>query len=356
MDRNPLSLPGGGLNFMANFLNLSPEDRRLACLQVEDQKHLQAASVEKDFWICWTLNELFALPEIGSHLTFKGGTSLSKVWNLIQRFSEDIDIIVDKAPLGFGGDASPDQAPSKKQRKARLDGLMAACREWVQGTLKSQLEARMKAALEASGWKLEVDPDMADGQCLLFHYPGAFTQTEAGYVRPVVKIELGARSDDWPHETKTIQPYLTEVFPQLASGTPIKVQALAAERTFWEKALLLHEETYRPKDKPRKIRMARHYYDLWCLITHGVGESALRDPKLFDRVAAHREIFFHWSWMDYSTLKRGSIRLLPLESQIQDWRKDYHAMSEAMFFGEVPSFDEILSVVGEFQKRINSER
>ncbi len=185
---------------MDDFLKMSPKDRRLACLQVEERMHLQAASVEKDFWICWTLRELFALPGIGPHLTFKGGTSLSKAWKLIERFSEDIDLIVDKQTLGFAGDASPDQAPSKKQRKLRLEALMEACRCWVQEILQPALAGRIRATLGPTGWKLEVDPNMADDQCLLFHYPGDFDPAEAGYVRPVVKIELGARSDDWPHQ------------------------------------------------------------------------------------------------------------------------------------------------------------
>ena len=231
---------------------------------------------------------------------------------------------------------------------------MLASRQWVQGTLQPALAARITAALGHTGWKLEVDPDMDDGQCLLFHYPGAFAPTEAGYVRPVAKIELGARSDDWPHEAKTIQPYLGESFPQLMTGPAITVQALAAERTFWEKAMLLHEETFRPDDKQRKLRMARHYYDLWCLITRGVAQRAAQDRQLFDRVAAHREIFFHWSWVDYSTLRPGTLRLLPAERHIADWRKDYQEMRGPMFFGEVPTFDQILDVVGKFQHEFNA--
>jgi predicted nucleotidyltransferase component of viral defense system len=338
---------------MDGFLKMSPKDRRLACLQVEERMHLQAASVEKDFWICWTLRELFALPGIEPHLTFKGGTSLSKAWKLIERFSEDIDLIVDKQTLGFAGDASPDRAPSKKQRKLRLEALMEACRRWVQETLQPALADRIRAALGPTGWKLEVDPDMADGQCLLFHYPGDFDPAEAGYVRPVVKIELGARSDDWPHQEKLIQPYLAEAFPNLASGAAIPVRVLAAERTFWEKALLLHEETFRPADKPRKFRMARHYYDVWCLITRGVAERAAQDRPLFDRVAAHREIFFRWSWVDYTTLHPGALRFVPPAHHLEAWRKDYQEMRGGMFFGEVPNFDEILRVVGGFEKRFN---
>ena len=187
---------------------------------------------------------------------------------------------------------------------------------------------------------------------MLFHYPSAYA--DAAYVRSVVKIELGARSDTDPHTTPQIQPYLGEVFPTILTDSVFTVRTLAPERTFWEKAMLLHEETFRPADKPRKIRMARHYYDLWCLITRGVGERAAKDRQLFERVAAHREIFFRWSWVDYSTLRRGSLRFLPPVQHIDAWRKDYQEMKGAMFFGDVPTFDEILNVVGEFERDYNA--
>jgi len=318
---------------MKNFLNLPPDERNAAFQQVEESMGLQAVSVEKDLWVCWTLGELFALPGIGEHLTFKGGTSLSKAWKLIQRFSEDIDLIVDKAVLGFSGEAAPDQAPSNKQRKARLESLMEVCRQWVQGNLMPALAARITEALGDSGWKLEVDPDMPDGQCLLFHYPSAFPAESAGYVRPVVKIELGARSDDWPHVEKSILPYVIECFPALDSDAACTVRVLSAERTFWEKACLLHEETFRPADEPRKHRMARHYYDLCCLLRAGVGESAMLDTALFQRVAEHREIFFRYSWVDYSTHKPGTFRLVPPNEHLPNWREDYQAMLGPMFFG-----------------------
>ena len=237
---------------MDSFLHSPPERQKKACIELQDEMHLHAQSVEKDLWVCWTLRELFSLPGIGEHLTFKGGSSLSKAWKLIRRFSEDIDLIVDKEALGFGGDAAPDKAASNKQRKARLEALMAASRQWVQGMLQPALTIRIAAALgNDANCKLEVDPDMPDGQCLLLHYPSAF-ENEAGYIKPVVKIELGARSDDWPNSECPIQPYLAERFPQLMPQGPFPVRVLAAERTFWEKACLLHEETFRPHDKPRK--------------------------------------------------------------------------------------------------------
>ena len=340
---------------MDSFHRLPPEERRLACQQVEAKMGLQAVSVEKDFWVCWTLRELFALPGLGEHLTFKGGTSLSKAWKLIARFSEDIDLVVDKEVLGFGGSNAPDVAPSKKQRKARLESLMEACRQWVQQRLQTAFADRIRETLGKSGWQLEVDPDMEDGQCLLFHYPSAFAPESAGYVRPVVKIELGARSDDWPHTQRTIQSYVAEAFPTLVPEAEVRLQVLTAERTFWEKACLLHEETFRPADKPRKLRMARHYYDLWCLLTAGVGRQALAERALFQRVAEHREIFFRYSWVDYRTHRPGTFRLTPPDHHQANWRTDYQAMLGPMFFGPVPTFDEILTAVGKFEQEFNQQ-
>ena len=339
---------------MNAFISLTPEERYSACMQVEESMQLQAVSVEKDFWVCWTLREIFTLPSIGDHLTFKGGTSLSKAWQIIQRFSEDIDLVVDKEALGFGGDAAPDKASSNKQRKARLEKLMEACRQWVQGMLQPALAARLLATLGETGWRIEIDPDMPDGQCLLFYYPSAFQQTAAGYVRPVVKIELGARSDDWPHEMKSIQPYVTECFPALGPNAAFPVRVLAAERTFWEKACLLHEETFRPADKPRKFRMARHYYDLWCLLEAGVGERALAQTALFQRVAEHRELFFRFSWVDYSTHKPGTFRLTPPADHLAEWQTDYQAMLGPMFFGDTPTFAQIMAAATTFEFAFNA--
>jgi len=202
----------------------------------------------------------------GAHLTFKGGTSLSKCWKLIDRFSEDVDVVIDRDWLGFGGDAAPDQAPSRKQTRKRLDALRAASQACVNDILLPDIADRMASELpEAARWKVERDPDDPDQQSILFTYPTAL-DSSTGYLLPAVKIELGARSDTEPVESADVKPYLAEAFPDAFPDSTTAVRAVSPRRTFLEKAMLLHEESFRPAGKTRKARMSRHYYDLCRLI------------------------------------------------------------------------------------------
>jgi hypothetical protein len=339
---------------MKEFIAMLDERRRLVCTQTGARLGLFEIAVEKDFWVCWTLRKLFALPEWGEHLTFKGGTSLSKCWNLIERFSEDIDIVIDRGALGFGGDNAPECALSKKQTSKRLKALKESCRQCVSNRIHLALIDVISSVLpQGPEWSLEPDLDDPDGQTLLLFYPTAFPE-QAVYLRRAVKIEMGARSDTDPAESIEIRPYISEVFPDLLAEPGTRVRAVMPRRTFWEKAMLLHEETFRPEAKRRREAMARHYYDLYRLILAGVGDESARDLDLFHRVATHRQVFFRHTWVDYSTLNPGQLRLLPADADRPTWQADYESMRQEMFYGYVPTFDEILTVVGEFQDRLNT--
>ncbi len=340
---------------MDAFLTQPLERQRVIYEEAGRRLGLSAGSVEKDLWVCWTLRALFRLPSSGPHLTFKGGTSLSKGWKLIDRFSEDIDIVISREFLGFGGADAPEDAPSNKQRVKRLEALMLAAQNHIRDVLGPALEQEIRHLLPSTArWTLEPDADDPDAQTLLFHYPAAMGA--AAYVRPVVKIELGARSDTEPSATPEIAPYLAEVFHDEVPDSRFTVHAVAPERTFWEKVALLHEETYREGSVAPKARLARHYYDLWCLITRGVAERAARDTGLFDRVATHRAVFFRRSRDAQASFKPGSLRLVPADDRLAQWRRDYDAMRESMFFGEAPEFAEILAVVSRFEEDFNSGR
>jgi len=336
------------------FIEMAEDRRKLVCTQVGAQLNLAEVAVEKDFWVCWTLDKLVHLPKWGEHLTFKGGTSLSKGWKLIERFSEDIDIVINRGALGFNSDNAPETAPSKKQTKKRLDRLRLACQECVRDEIQPALHAAIAADMpDTIIWELIADPADLDQQTLLFNYPSAFPEG-AAYLRRAVKIEMGARSDTDPAEIIKISPYISDVFPELFSSATAEVRAVMPKRTFWEKAMLLHEETFRPTDgRRRKEYMARHYYDLYRLIGAGVAAEAAADPELFSSVAGHRVVFFRQNWVDYSTLVPGQLRLVPTEEQMPDWRADYANMQQEMFYGEVPSFDVIIEEVRGFQDRFN---
>jgi len=335
------------------FLSFSEDRRRTLCEQAQDKIGLPPETIEKDFWVCWTLKKLFNLPKWGSQLTFKGGTSLSKGWALIERFSEDIDIVINRDALGFDGDKAPDHAPSKKQTRKRLDALKVASQHCVNEILLPLLVKSISQEMpEPLSWRIDPDPDDPDKQTLLLVYPTAFADQMA-YLRQVVKIELGARSDTEPTEKIKIHPYLKDAFPDLFLQAHFSVRAVSRERTFWEKAMLLHEETFRPPEKKRQARMARHYYDLFRLIDAGVGHKAAGDLELFEQIAAHRQIYFRYTWVDYDTLCPGRLKLVPSDEQLASWKSDYSAMKDEMFFGKPPEFEDLIQTAKEFQDEFN---
>jgi hypothetical protein len=338
---------------MRNFARLPAFERQTYFEQAAARLNLTPPILEKDFWVCWTLNELFNLPHVGAHLTFKGGTSLSKVFKVIERFSEDIDVTISREHLGFSGENDPENAPSNKQRRLRLAQLKTACASYVTATVAPELEkAFHQSLLDASSFVLKQDPADPDQQTLLFEYPSCWGAAAGAYIHPAVKLEFGARSDTWPNHVGTVTPYVAEQFPASFPTPSCNVQALAVERTFWEKACLLHEENFRPASKPIKPRMSRHYYDLYRLIKAGVGARAAADVALFERVVEHRSIFFAFTWLDYSTLRRGSLQVAPTPERLAEWEADYRKMTD-MFFTAVPDFSEVLSVCRNFQQSLN---
>ena len=338
---------------MDDFARLPAADRAAVFGEAANQMGIAEQFVAKDFWVCWTLDKLFALPEVGSHLIFKGGTSLSKVFGIIERFSEDIDVSLSREWLGFGGENDPERAPSGEKERERLEALSEACAVKIREVLVRELERSFQAVLDSVGnaWRLEIDA--ADPQTVRFYYPGHPDSAMAGVVMlPYVKIELGARSDDWPAETKPVRSYAAERVPNPFKRPACDVRVLAMERTFWEKATLLHAEYYRPKDSKLPKRLSRHLYDVVRYVTTGTVEAALKRDDLRIRVVEHKSIFFHSGWAHYDAAKPGSFRFVPPDWRQAEWRRDYEQMRD-MIFGDTPTFDTILQVLGDLEKRIN---
>jgi hypothetical protein len=330
------------------YLSLSPRER-LELLDVASrQSGLAPAILEKDYWVCKTLDALFALPEFGGHLIFKGGTSLSKAYGLIDRFSEDVDISFHREFLGFGDELDPEAATGKEQAR-RIEALQRACQDRIRKNLLPMLREALASLLGGSpDWSLEIDPQ--DAQTLLFHFPQAGGSGLA-YIAPSVRIELGARSDHWPSEHRALRSYLGETL-NLAIGQA-EVRSLAAERTFWEKATLLHAEAHRPLVKPMPSRYARHYHDLARLAASPVSERALADAVLRERVVAHKTVYFRSGRARYDLAHPATFRLIPPESRLAELEADHRAMLP-MFFFTPPPIAEVLETLATLESRIRS--
>lgn len=336
---------------METILSLKKSERAAYFEKAAEIQSLSSQIVEKDFWVCWTLRELFTLPDIKDHLTFKGGTSLSKVYKIIARFSEDIDISIEKSYLGFVGDRDPETVGAKK-RNVLLGELSNACRKFVGDSLIESLRKEIASKIPVGeSWSLEIDSDDPDAQTILFTYPLSFSSA-SGYVRPIVKIEIGARSEHWPVSTKNVNSYLKEALLDLVEEEPVQLKVLDVERTFWEKATILHMYAHYPNEKHPPARQSRHYYDFVCLLRSAYKAKAAQDVELLTRVAEHKSIYFRAAWASYATARKGTLKLIPDAKVFAEMEKDYEQMNE-MFFKAPPSWSEIISEITAFETEFN---
>ncbi len=343
---------------MDDVARLPASDRTDLFAATAARRRLNTEIIEKDFWVCWTLKRLFTLPDPPAGLLFKGGTSLSKVFGVIERFSEDVDLSFDRAGLGFGGESDPLNAATGKQRKHGLEALTETCRRVIRERLLPQLTGVFGDALgepPSTAWGMELAGDDPDGQTLLFRYSTGNRHRpadEPAYIQPVVRLEIGARSDHWPAVEATVTPYAAADFPDVFKEPGCQVHALAAERTFWEKATVLHMWHHAPADKKFRDRQSRHYYDVVRLYEHELGKAAVKDTDLLLKVARHKEVFFPAAWARYADAKPGTLRIVPPDARLPELEQDYRKMQE-MIFGEPPTFERLLEVLREIEQAIN---
>lgn len=297
------------------------------------------AVIEKDFWVTWVLDRLFGNPELARLLMFKGGTSLSKAYQLIERFSEDIDLILDWRVLS-GEDPL---APRSRSSQERLNETI---NEQAQAFIGGELLHRVSAAL---GDLCSCAVDSTDPHVINVRYPAAFSDQ---YLRPEVRLEIGPLASWLPHEERTIRSYAAEAFPQVFERTECPVRVITAERTFWEKATILHHEAHRPASAPQPPRYSRHYYDVAKMAESLVKQAALADVDLLASVVEFKERFYPRGWARYDLAKRGTFRLVPEGHVLASVRTDYRSMAN-MIFGELPEFADIMTILATLQDEIN---
>jgi Nucleotidyl transferase AbiEii toxin, Type IV TA system len=341
------------------FLAASSNDRRDAFVGASQRLGTAAQNIEKDFWVCWTLDALFnRLPTGGPRLLFKGGTSLSKAFGLISRFSEDIDITVFREDIGETASVEALEALSGKKRQAKLDAIKDACQTYIGGAFMEQLATYFRDTLERTqidqSPKVELDLDDASRQSLLLWYPSVLAETD-GYIRPAIKIESGAKSALDPNSSQAIRPYVADDVSALDLTVP-NIVTVDAERTFWDKIIILHglRNWFDRRGALRGggQRVSRHYYDVYQLLKSGTGKVALANPELGRDCVRHARMFFNSPDLGLTTADPGMFALTPPEPMIADLSRDYTAMS-GMIFGEVPSFDAVLESIKEVEIQLN---
>lgn len=352
---------------MDKFITLTEQDKRDAFGEAATRRGVLPIIIEKDFWVCWTLRHLLDIPEIAPYITFKGGTSLSKAYGIIDRFSEDIDLTISKsAPYTKDAKNPAEEGISGKERERRIDALKEGAQKFVSEIALPNLNKKFQEVFgNDAGWKVEIASDDNDKQTILFHYPNLLDYIHYGidvpfsvpaklraketYIRPSIKLEFGALGDIEPNEQKEITPYIAEEFPDLFDNPKCSVPTLAVTRTFWEKATILHALYHGSK---MRDRMSRHYYDTYTLDVKGVTGTALDNLPLLDQVVHNKSIFFKDNKASYETAKIGSLKLVPSERMIAELKTDYKAMQE-MFMTDAPDFDLIISTLKKLEERIN---
>lgn len=331
---------------LQEWFKLTDQNRLNIFLNTSKQKELSISAVEKDWWVVQTLSIIFSM-EYANVLIFKGGTSLSKGWNLIQRFSEDIDLALDREFLGFSGEVT--KSDIKKLRRKSYQFIT----EVFTGELKNKFaELGFKNVSVKYG---EVENHDQDPLIIEIYYP---TLTNSNnYLKPAVLVEVGSRSLKEPFTQRTFGTIVSEVFADRPfADKAITIPVVNPERTFLEKIFLLHEEFQKPLDKIRVERLSRHLYDIEKLSQTEYAEVALHDTELYNTIVKHRERFTPISDIDYVNHSPDKIKFIPPDTILKDWQQDYETMTQTMIYDNPLPFDELIKRLTELQKRINTSQ
>lgn len=333
---------------MTNYFQLSTDDKRMVLQQAASQYGLPPQAIEKDIWVTTILQIIFSLP-VADKLIFKGGTSLSKVWGLIDRFSEDIDLAIDRSAFGLDGDLTKLQI--KKLRKASSTFVREDFKVQIQNAIGQyglDRECSIEHQPDGTG-----DDTYPEPRKLFVRYRSAWAEP-LGYLSPVVMLEVGARSLSEPNAPAKIKSMTEQLFPSIQTSLiDNSISTAVASKTFLEKVFLIHELFSVDGHGIKAERKSRHLYDLSRMMDKDFALDAIKDDDLWESIRHHREIFTSVKGVDYTPDVRHRIVLVPRPDIIKIWEADYHAMSSAMIFGDKPSFSELISRMSALEDRFH---
>lgn len=329
---------------MYNLVNLPRNELAIIIGKTSEAKNLSPAIIEKDLLVCVILNYLFTECPWKDHLAFKGGTSLSKAFNLIERFSEDIDLILDWRVIGYERKEPLAERSNTKQDKINKE-FDVKTEEFLKSTFIPKLKEDLANLINRN---LDIG---YENEAVIIGYGNDYADES---ILHVIRLEIGAKAAWTPTEVAIIKPYITEVYPAQFGDASVSIRATTPERTFWEKATILHHEANRPGDLPVPPRISRHYYDIYRMAKLGVLDRALAQSDLLEQVADFKAKFYPRKWAGYDLARIGLLKLIPSNIHKEALRRDYAKMA-GMIYGERPDFDDLMAEIAKIEAKINSK-
>ena len=315
-------------------------ERKAIFIEVASKAKLDPYIIEKDFWVSWILSKIFSDFDLSNILCFKGGTSLSKAFGLIERFSEDIDLILAKSVV-LKNDEELIQ-PSKSKQEKFNDVIEERAGIFISNKLKEMISKVVSPICT-------VEADKEDKHVLHITFPRLF---DYGYIKPTIKLEVGPLALWNPHEQYPINSFVGKYLPELKLEKPL-ITTIKPERTFWEKITILHHEAHRPDTSIVPTRYSRHYYDIYKMAQKPVKDSALQNLEILEEVVSFKKRFYPRGWAKYEEAVPGTMLLLPDNNNINILEDDYNKMQQ-MIYGDIPTWREIVEYLAELEKEINS--
>ncbi len=333
---------------MSKWVDLNVDDRRVILQSVAKQGRLQQVSaIEKDWWVTAVLKALFKT-SCKHALSFKGGTSLSKGWGMIERLSEDIDVALHHSFFGM-----------KRTNKFQRDNLCRKARAFIVGQLRDELDEQLRT-MGITGYWVEAVTELmtkdgpshinsnTDPTVLIVNYESVVEEATM-YIPSRVKVEIGCLSMDEPTQELELNTLISKYYPNEDNEMGCRIRTVVPTRTFLEKVFLLSEEFQR--SKPRYKRMSRHLYDLERLMDTEFAQEALEDKILYERIVEHRRTYYDLKYVNYDLHTPQRIVFLPPEEEWENWREDYADMQLHFIFGKAMTFDELMKRMLELQIR-----
>ena len=331
---------------MSRFIELPEEEKRNVFQAVSGALGLRSDIIEKDYWVCFMLDHLFHKCKYKDAFVFKGGTSLSKSYHVIKRFSEDIDIILDWRKL-----ISKDDDPWSDRSKTKQDQFNKHVNGKAADFYKNELVPCLNSELEKYLGKGEwVSVDADDEMVVNFLYPQVF---EVDYLRDKVRLEIGPLAEWLPSHITEVSSFTAERYPQLFDKTTTEVLTIDVERTFWEKLTILHKMAHFPEDKKLPQRYARHLYDVYCMANSSVKDSAFARKELLEKDVVFKQKFYYSRNAHYESATLSEISLIPAEHIMNEVMSDYAAMKN-MIYGDYPDFKTLLNCLKELEQEIHN--